>query len=100
MLNEQATHIAYIVEHAMETEARTVEASQKAETDWVETIRRLELNNQQFRNDCTPGYYNNEGMPELGVGFTSGQYGGGPVEFFRLMSEWRANGNLEGLNFA
>jgi cyclohexanone monooxygenase len=24
-------------------------------------------------------------------------YGGGPIEFFKLMKKWRAKGNLEGL---
>ena len=100
MLNEQSIHIAYIVNHATETEARTVEATEQAEEEWVATIGRLALNNQKFQAECTPGYYNNEGMPEPGVGFTAGQYGGGPVEFFRLMSEWRAEGSLAGLAFA
>ena len=100
MLNEQSIHIAYIVNHATETEARTVEATAQAEEEWVATIGRLALNNQKFQAECTPGYYNNEGMPEPGVGFTAGQYGGGPVEFFRLMSEWRAEGGLAGLDFA
>ena len=100
MLNEQSIHIAYIVNHATETEARTVEATEQAEEEWVATIGRLALNNQKFQAECTPGYYNNEGMPEPGVGFTAGQYGGGPVEFFRLMSEWRAEGGLAGLAFA
>ena len=100
MLSEQSTHIAYIVQHAMESEARTVEASQQAETEWVDTIHRLALNNQQFQADCTPGYYNNEGMPGPGAGFTAGQYGGGPVEFFKILSEWRADGSLAGLDIA
>ena len=46
------------------------------------------------------GYYNNEGNPETGIGFTTGQYGGGPVEFFQLLSNWRADGNLPGLSIA
>jgi cyclohexanone monooxygenase len=100
MLNEQADHIAYIVEHAMQTEARTVETTEQAESEWVATIQRLALNNEKFQEDCTPGYYNNEGQTEAGVGFTAGQYGGGPVEFFQLLSDWRADGNLKGLAIA
>jgi cyclohexanone monooxygenase len=100
LLGEQSAHIAYIVQHAMETEARTVEASEQAETEWVDTIHRLALNNQQFQVECTPGYYNNEGQPGPGAGFTAGQYGGGPVEFFKILSDWRAEGNLAGLEIA
>jgi len=98
MLNEQSVHIAYIVNHAMETEARTVEVSEQAEAEWVDTIHRLARLNERFQAECTPGYYNNEGIPDSANGFVSGQYGGGPIEFFRILSEWRADGNLPGLD--
>jgi cyclohexanone monooxygenase len=98
MLNEQSVHIAYIVNHAMETEARTVEVSEQAEAEWVDTIHRLARLNATFQAECTPGYYNNEGIPDSANGFVSGQYGGGPIEFFRILSEWRADGNLPGLD--
>ena len=97
MLTEQSIHIAYVVQHAMETEARTVEASAEAEQEWVDTIHRTALDNAKFQMECTPGYYNNEGQPRPGAGFITGQYGGGPVEFFRILSEWREEGSLQGL---
>jgi cation diffusion facilitator CzcD-associated flavoprotein CzcO len=100
MLDEQSTHIAYIVKHAMETEARTVEVSERAETEWVDTIQRLARRSEKFQAECTPGYYNNEGKPDPAAGFVSGQYGGGPVEFFKILSDWRAEGNLSGLEIA
>ena len=100
MLNEQSTHIAYVVQRALESETRTVEASAEAEAEWVETINRLARANQKFQMECTPGYYNNEGMPGPGLGFGAGSYGGGPIEFFRLMSEWRSEGSLRGLELA
>ncbi len=100
MLGEQSNHIAYVVRHAMETEVRTFEVSEQAETDWVDTIHRSAMNNQQFQIDCTPGYYNNEGKPGPGEGFLGGQYGGGPVEFFQILADWRAEGSLKGLEIA
>ncbi|MEX0783498.1 MAG: NAD(P)/FAD-dependent oxidoreductase [Dehalococcoidia bacterium] len=100
MLTEQANHIAYIIGRAREMEARTVEVSAEAEEQWVDTIHRLAINNQQFQAECTPGYYNNEGQPRPGGGFTGGQYGGGPVEFFRILSDWRDEGSLVGLEIA
>ena len=51
---------------------------------------------QQFLEDCTPGYYNNEGKPAERGG-QNGFYGGGSVEFFRILHEWRSSGKLEGL---
>ena len=97
MLTEQSNHIAYVVQHAMETEVRVIEPSQQAETDWVDTIHRTAMQNQKFQAECTPGYYNNEGQPGPAEGFLAGQYGGGPVEFFQILADWRAEGKLAGL---
>jgi len=47
--------------------------------------------------DCTPGYYNNEGKPDSGKGLAGEQYGGGPVEFHDLIRKWRADGKLKGV---
>jgi cyclohexanone monooxygenase len=95
-LNEQSNHIAYIIKHVLDAEATTIEATPEAEADWVDTIRRTSRQNLQYQAECTPGYYNNEGQIAPGIGFTSGQYGGGPIEFFRIMKEWRDEDALRG----
>ena len=46
-----------------------------------------------------PGYYNNEGKPGERSG-QNGFYGGGSVEFFQLLQEWRDAGELQGLELA
>ena len=97
MLTEQSNHIAYVIQHAMETEARTVEVSAEAEAGWVELFRSKAMNNAKFQAECTPGYYNNEGQPGIADGFLSGQYGGGPIEFFQILADWREEGNMAGL---
>ncbi|MBV1905016.1 MAG: NAD(P)/FAD-dependent oxidoreductase [Pseudomonadales bacterium] len=97
MLKEQSEHIAYIVKHALDGNVRVLETSQQAEDDWIDTINRLARKSEQFYQDCTPGYYNNEGRPGEGDGFLSGQYGGGSVEFFELLEKWRNDGDLPGL---
>jgi cyclohexanone monooxygenase len=48
-----------------------------------------------FLETCTPGYYNNEGDPAssgIAGGFTPGINA-----FNQLLEEWRAQGDLEGL---
>ena len=52
--------------------------------------------NESFLAECTPGYYNNEGKPSLRAREGS-FYGGGSVEYFRLLADWRASGTLPGL---
>ena len=62
----------------------------------METIVNLSQMNRQFLESCTPGYYNNEGKPaERSV--QDGFYGAGPVAFIRVLEEWRAAGDLAGL---
>ncbi|ODT86706.1 NAD(P)/FAD-dependent oxidoreductase [Phenylobacterium sp. SCN 70-31] len=96
MLNEQSKHIAYIVKHAMDRQARTVEASQAAEEAWISTIEKLALLRENFLKECTPGYYNNEGKPEV-MAKRNSSYGAGPVAFAKVLEDWRAEGSLKGL---
>ncbi len=44
--------------------------------------------------------YNNEGKPGEGPGWFGGSFGGGAREFFKLLREWRAKGDLQGLELA
>jgi cyclohexanone monooxygenase len=96
MLDEQAKHAAYVIREAFDRGASTVEATQEAEDEWVETIIGLAQNNLKFLESCTPGYYNNEGKPTERSG-QNGFFGGGSIAFIRLLEEWRTKGQLEGL---
>jgi cyclohexanone monooxygenase len=73
-----------------------VEASQAAEDEWVETIISKAVMRQAFLEECTPGYYNNEGKPST-LAARNGSYGAGPVAFVKVLEDWRAEGTLPGL---
>ncbi len=96
MLNEQSKHLAYIVKHALDHNIRSIEPSQEAETAWVDTIISLARLGRDFLEECTPGYYNNEGKPGERSG-QNGPYGGGSIAFVKLLEDWRAEGQLSGL---
>ncbi|HZN16248.1 MAG TPA: NAD(P)/FAD-dependent oxidoreductase [Acidimicrobiales bacterium] len=96
MLDEQSKHLAYIIGHAMENDIRVVETSEMAEAEWVKTIIDLAANNIGFLEECTPGYYNNEGRPNERSA-QNGFYGGGSIAFIKLLENWRAAGDLAGL---
>ena len=97
MLEEQARHIAEVIQRARQLEARSLEPTPEAEAEWVKTIREKSVVSQEFQQECTPGYYNNEGKPAQGAGFLGEIYGGGPLEFHDLIRRWRADGRLQGL---
>jgi cyclohexanone monooxygenase len=99
MYEQQAEHIAYIIKEALARGAATVEPSQAAQDDWIRTIRECAIPTAQFAEDCTPGYYNNEGGGGgEGIRSVFGEpYGPGFYAFGRLIKAWRDEGKLQGL---
>ena len=96
-LNEQASHVAYMVTEARARGGEVLEPTSEAEQAYVDEVRGLARLGQRFYAECTPGYYNSEGAAGNRSGFFSEMYGAGPIRFFELLAEWRANGRLEGL---
>jgi cyclohexanone monooxygenase len=96
MLEEQARHVAYILNQISEQGVTRVEVSEASEQWWVERIISLSQNNIKFLESCTPGYYNNEGKPAA-RSVQGGSYGGGPVAFVQVLEQWRAEGDMRGL---
>ncbi|MFZ4607649.1 MAG: flavin-containing monooxygenase [Caulobacter sp.] len=96
MLNAQAQHASYIIAEGQQRQAKVIEATQPAEDAWVQTIIDSALMRQKFQEECTPGYYNNEGKPSA-LAARNGPYGKGSIAFIKLMEDWRASGDLEGL---
>ena len=100
LLNEQSVHIAYMISHGTNNNVHCMEATKEAEDEWVDTIKQLAIFSKSFLENCTPGYYNNEGKPGQGNSLIGGQYGGGPVAFFKILKDWREEGGLQGLTFS
>ncbi|MEV4345227.1 NAD(P)/FAD-dependent oxidoreductase [Actinoplanes sp. NPDC049596] len=91
VLQEQATHIGSLVAEAARRGSHRIEPTAEAEEAWVATIRETAPNNFDFQSECTPGYYNGEGMPRP----VNNSFGPGPVVFHELLRTWRANGGLD-----
>jgi cyclohexanone monooxygenase len=96
MINEQAKHLAHIISKGLEQGLRSLEATEEAETEWVDKVLERAEGRTEFAEQCTPGYYNNEGQPsrETRQGFF---YMGGPTEFVEVLEAWRADGSMPGL---
>ena len=70
--------------------------SEQAEQAWVQTILKTGESRRKLLETCTPGYYNNEGRLSQAVAQAL-SFGAGPVAFIELLREWRAAGDLAGL---
>ncbi|MEM6709101.1 MAG: hypothetical protein AAF648_09985 [Pseudomonadota bacterium] len=95
-MDEQAKHIAYIVNQCQGRNLARVEAEPEAEQAWVEEIIALSRMNEAYQAECTPGYYNNEGKPNPRA-VKSSPYGAGSGAFFQRMQAWRDDGTMAGL---
>lgn len=95
-MNEQAKHIAYIIQQVAQSNAKVVEVTEEAEQEWVQEIIKMSRLSESFQAECTPGYYNNEGKPNP-KSVQNGSYGAGPVKFFKVIEGWREEGTLAGL---
>jgi cyclohexanone monooxygenase len=97
LLYEASRHMAHIVHSATEEGVRELEATSEAEDEWLQTLAENARDVRSFQEQCTPGYYNNEGRPGEG-GFIVNSYGKGPMPFFQLLAEWRDAGTYPGLD--
>ncbi|MGI8334217.1 flavin-containing monooxygenase [Actinomadura scrupuli] len=96
MFEQQADHISYIVQVALERGASVVEPTTEAQDEWGRTVKETAVDNSSFQRECTPGYYNNEGeqniRSHLGEPYWPGFYA-----MEDLLQAWRDTGELEGL---
>lgn len=101
---KQAEHIVHIINAVESRGAVTVEATQAAQDAYIQHIRDTAIDNSQWLAECTPGYFNNEGKPDVDENgnekyrFYLGEiYGPGWDAFMKLLEDWRDKGDLEGL---
>ena len=96
MFDEQALHIAHLIGETLRREASTIEPSADGEQEWCDLIAELAPSSVGFLATCTPGYYNQEGAASEASAFL-GAYTPGLAAFSRLLEEWRATGDLAGM---
>jgi cyclohexanone monooxygenase len=96
MLDDQTKHIAYIISQVMARQAKTVQPTAEGEEAWINVMRSMAAGDGSFQINCTPGYYNNEGVTR-DVPKNGGMFTPGVNKFNALLAEWREKGDMEGL---
>ncbi len=91
LLDEVASHIRYVIDAVQASGAVSVEPLSEAVDAWVEEILASAEGISAMQANCTPGYYNGEGQPDLS------QLAMGPKKYFRIIDAWRKRGDLEGM---
>lgn len=96
-LDDQATHLVYILSKARDDNIERYEVTPEAEQKWMDEIIAVSKDRTAYLSSCTPGYYNDEGA----VGAKTARnnpYGGSPATFLKITKDWRSAGKLEGLS--
>lgn len=97
-LTEAGKTIAMIVKQTLDSGKAQVEVTKESEDAWIALLLSgpgLMLGSQ----DCTPGYYNNEGKdPGPAAKYHVG-YPGGASAYFQYLDKWRRSGTFDGLAF-
>ena len=88
-----------IIRHGLDQGFEQIEVTQEAEASWMALLRSGLQPGVIGSAECTPGYYNNEGMPaEAGNGWFLG-YPMGAAAYFEYLDGWLRSGDFEGLEF-
>lgn len=95
-LTEQAEHLVGVIANAREQGATHIEATADAEASWLQTLIEKSQQARAFLASCTPSYYNAEGG-DLDRSWAANTYGGGTIEFSKLLAAWRERGDHAGL---
>ena len=98
MLNEQAVHLAYILSNVRDSKGSVVEATTQGVQEYQAEMQKYSTVNDKYFAECTPGYYNGEGEKDGRNGLYANVYGAGPIQFFDMLTKWRDQGEMEGLD--
>jgi len=101
---QQSQHAAYIISQMHARGAAAAEPIKEAQDAYVKHVRDTAIDRTEWIRACTPGYFNNEGKPDVDESgnekyrFYLGEtYGPGWDAFIELLEDWRCVGELEGL---
>ncbi|MFI5308268.1 MAG: monooxygenase, partial [Polyangiales bacterium] len=95
---EAGKSVAVTVKHIRERGLGRVELTRAGEDAWIALLM-SGPGRMLGSQDCTPGYYNNEGQePDPASRFYVG-YPYGATAYFKYLAGWRDSGQFEGLAF-
>ena len=98
LLSELAIHVASIISTCVERKVVEMEPSEAAQEAWFHTLLANLGSQPQFFAECTPGYNNGEGaIPTDASAIRYIPYFGPMLDYVKILEDWRAAGNLEGL---
>jgi cyclohexanone monooxygenase len=88
VFEEQAEHAAVLIARFLRDNAGALDVKPTSEAAWHDVIVDKAPKNQAYMQACTPSSFNQEGKLDAFV-MAASVYGGGPVEYGRVLRAWR-----------
>ncbi|KAI9706205.1 MAG: hypothetical protein M1820_004966 [Bogoriella megaspora] len=95
-LEHGARHVAYVVEELRRRGKKVVEPREERQREWVEEVREGSKGLRGWLMQCTPGYWNNEGVGGRAVE-NMAPFGQGANAWAEVLRGWREEGGLVGM---
>jgi cyclohexanone monooxygenase len=91
VMTMQAEHAVRVATFALENDVEVTEITREDEDAWLAAMAaEQDKERLQFFSECTPGYYNNEGVTTDRPPTFASAYGGGPVKYEAMLRELEA----------
>ncbi|KAF2436542.1 putative monooxygenase [Tothia fuscella] len=95
-LDVHSKQIAYVIVECEKRGVKSIEPEPQAQQAWVEGIVEGSKAMRSYFINCTPSYFNNEGHLSDDSS-SSAIYAGGATAWAKLLEDWRAQGDMKGL---
>jgi cyclohexanone monooxygenase len=95
----QGAHAAWIIAECLKRGLTRFEPSKAAMDDYVRTYNEIKMDVSEMMARCPPGYFNNEGSGNGKWALFPG-WGYGWDHFEGMLAEWRAAGDMAGLELS
>ncbi len=96
---KQCLHAAWIAAETLRQGKHVAEPTAEAEAAYCKHFAEVEVDTSAFQAECTPSYFSNEGQKNAPWQLFRA-YGLGWNVFQKMLSDWRADGKMEGLELA
>lgn len=98
LLTELAEHAGWLLAYCLKEGITEIEPTAEAQEAWFHTLLANLGTQPQFFAACTPAYQNGEGSMEMTpAAIRSIPFFGPTLDFVKILEDWRADGDLEGL---
>ena len=99
LMTELANHASWLISHCIEAGIAELEPTAEAQEQWFQTLLGRLGPMAMFFAQCTPGYFNREGVMDASLAsMRQIPYFGPLLDFIQILRDWRVGSDLAGMD--